>query len=280
MPNVRVTGLGCICAPGSSVNEAMMSIYSGKRNPSLPKRIKVDLQDSFPVFEIPETLDYDIEKITRTSYLAIRAAEEAAESSGLDRKELGRLRVGVCIGTTVGCTLNNEDFYRAYRASLNPDTKPIDRYLSNNPAQGVAERLGVNAGPVFCVVNACSSGTDAIGMAKSWIEKGICDVAIAGGADELSRITYLGFISLLIASKEPCRPFDKNRSGLNLGEGAGILVLERDDLVQKRLSSPYRSRGIRNFRGRVSSDCSPSRGRRARKGNQLRAQGRDRKSVV
>ena len=77
-------------------------------------------------------------------------------------------------------------------------------------------------------MNACSSGTDAIGLGASWILAGLCDVVVAGGADELSRITYNGFISLKITDEGPCKPFDKHRKGLNLGEGAGMVVLESD----------------------------------------------------
>ena len=77
------------------------------------------------------------------------------------------------------------------------------------------------------VVNACSSGTDAIGIGASWLRAGICDVVLAGGADELCRIIYNGFISLMITDDQPCRPFDRERRGLNLGEGAAVLVLER-----------------------------------------------------
>jgi 3-oxoacyl-(acyl-carrier-protein) synthase len=84
------------------------------------------------------------------------------------------------------------------------------------------------------VANACSSGADALGLAKGWIEAGLCDLAIAGGADELTRITYIGFAHLLITSAAPCRPFDKSRSGLNLGEGAGIVVLESEEALRRR----------------------------------------------
>jgi 3-oxoacyl-(acyl-carrier-protein) synthase len=88
------------------------------------------------------------------------------------------------------------------------------------------------------IVNACSSGTDAIGVASSWINAGLCDVAIAGGADELSRVAMAGFWSLGVMSVEPCAPFDRDRCGLNLGEGAGILLLESAVHAQRRGKSP------------------------------------------
>jgi len=97
--------------------------------------------------------------------------------------------------------------------------------------------LGVR-GPALVVTNACASGTDAIGIAKGWVESGRCDLAIAGGGDDMSRIAYNGFASLMLADTKPCRPFDVSRQGLNLGEGAGIMILEKDAVVRKRGALP------------------------------------------
>ena len=84
------------------------------------------------------------------------------------------------------------------------------------------------------IVNACSSGADAIGVGMSWIRSGLCDIALVGGADELNRVPYAGFNSLGIASPEPCAPFDRHRKGLNLGEGAGLLILESAPSAKRR----------------------------------------------
>jgi len=86
--------------------------------------------------------------------------------------------------------------------------------------------------------NACSSGTDAIGVALSWLRNDYCDIALAGGADELSRIPLAGFSALGVISDDLCAPFDRNRRGLNLGEGAGILVMEKESLARKRGLKP------------------------------------------
>jgi 3-oxoacyl-[acyl-carrier-protein] synthase-1/3-oxoacyl-[acyl-carrier-protein] synthase II len=88
------------------------------------------------------------------------------------------------------------------------------------------------------VTNACASGTDAIGLAKGWIASGACDLAVAGGADELSRIAYNGFAGLQLSDTEQCRPFDRHRKGLNLGEGAGLLVLEGEYQALERGITP------------------------------------------
>jgi 3-oxoacyl-(acyl-carrier-protein) synthase len=230
---IDITGMGCICAPGTSVEAAMESVYSGMRYPAKPVNIETTLEQVYPAFEVLQELPIIDPALTRTSKFALQAANEALDQAGLDPDYLKSKKVGVCIGTTVGCTLNNEPFYRDYKKNIYPAIDAIDRYLTNNPAVFITRKFNLK-GPVATIANACSSGTDAIGMAKSWIEKGYCDIAIAGGADELSRITYLGFISLLISSIEACRPFDKNRKGLNLGEGAGIIILEGAESVRER----------------------------------------------
>ncbi len=230
---VFVSGMGCFCSAGKNVNEAAANMYKGQRNPVSPSVFKTGLDKTYPVFEANFDKDSFPDNHTRTSCLASMAVEEALKQAMLNPDSFDPERIGVCLGTTVGCTLNNEPFYRAYRAGDNPDSGAINKYLTNNPACFIAEKYGLE-GPVATIANACSSGTDAVGVAKRWIEDGLCDIVIAGGADELSRITYLGFISLLIASSEPCRPFDKNRSGLNLGEGAGVLIVESAGSIRKR----------------------------------------------
>jgi len=243
-----VTGLGCLCAAGASVDEAVASLYAGRRHPAASGRVPVDLDRAFPVFEVASDLrselagldalaDFggicDVSDASRTSALALLAAVEACRHAGLGLSALRGMRVGVAVGTTVGCTLNNEPFYRSWRAGEYPGLDAVDRFISNNPALFLVRALGLR-GPVATIDNACSSGTDAIGLARDWLAAGRCDAVLAGGADELSRVTCLGFASLMIASDEPCRPFDLHRKGLNLGEGAGMMVIERADAARLR----------------------------------------------
>jgi 3-oxoacyl-[acyl-carrier-protein] synthase-1/3-oxoacyl-[acyl-carrier-protein] synthase II len=143
------------------------------------------------------------------------------------------LKVGVCVGTTVGCAVSEETFCRAYRTGSLPDMAPMERIFRSNPAAVIAREFGFS-GPCQTIVNACSSGTDAVGLGASWIRAGLADVVFAGGADELGRITYIGFSALQIADENPCKPFDRDRKGLNLGEGAAFLVLESEAFRQGR----------------------------------------------
>ena len=228
MKPVVISGMGAICAAGKTTLDIMSSFDSCRRAPDLPTVFPSSLE--YPVFEVPGFVHSS--EIMRTLALAHVALEEALLSAGLTR-DLSGLRVGVCLGTTVASQLNNEAWYRQYHADGKMLPGPIDTYFKGNLAEALAAHLKV-AGPALTIVNACSSGADAIGVALDWLSIGLCDIVIAGGADEINHIPYCGFGALSVTSVSPCRPFDKNRSGLNLGEGAGVLILETEASARKR----------------------------------------------
>ena len=242
MPNrpIAITGLGCICSAGSTLADCMHGLLVPhlKPTPKPPTRFTTNHATRFPVFEVPSF--QEVPGLLRTSALGLQAAREALDDAGLDLEQLGALRVGVCVGTTVGSAMNDEVFCRAHRAGEHPDMAPMEKILNSNPAAVIARAFGLR-GPCQTVVNACASGTDAIGIGAAWISSGICDLVLAGGADELSRITYNGFIALRISDESHCKPFDVNRKGLNLGEGAAILVLESEE---NRLARHRRARSF------------------------------------
>ena len=228
--DILITGLGAISAAGSSVPETLTCFKDGRRNGGPVTLFETRLE--YPVFEVHGIPEAFLRKGLRTISLALVAVAEALRESGLGH-DLSKHRVGVCLGTTVASQLNDLEFYRSYRETGSAPMEPVDRYLKGNLAEYVARSVKAN-GPCLTVVNACSSGTDAIGAASSWLRSGMCDIAIAGGADELSRIPYCGFGSLGIVSKELCAPFDRDRKGLNLGEGAGVVVLEQREFAERR----------------------------------------------
>jgi 3-oxoacyl-[acyl-carrier-protein] synthase-1/3-oxoacyl-[acyl-carrier-protein] synthase II len=241
-PGVSITGLGCLSGAGMNLAESMQSLFDNQRNPQPPQRFSTDHPVSYPVLELRDRFELPLDMRetihARTSQLALAAALEALDDAGWDAAGLHGKRVGVCIGTTVGCALNCDDFYRAYKADRQPELTAIERYLRSNPAALIARQLRLD-GPNQTVVNACSSGTDAIGIAAAWLRAGVCDLVIAGGADELARVTYAGFSSLMITDTEPCKPFDLQRKGLNLGEGAGMLILESEGLRGRKSARGY-----------------------------------------
>lgn len=231
---VVISGIGTVSAAGINLSENLDSLRYGKRNAGPVSIFSSCLP--YPVFEVkylPEKWKIDG---MRTLSLALAAAEEAINDAGLPI-QLSGFKAGVCLGTTVASQLNDMDFYNSFRRSGNADLKPVDRFLRGNLAEAVAHTVKAT-GPTITVVNACSSGADAIGIALSWLTSGACDIAIAGGADELNRVPLCGFGSLGILSNSLCAPFDRNRTGLNLGEGAGILVLEREDFYIRRKRKP------------------------------------------
>lgn len=242
---VAVTGMGCITAAGRTVAENIATLDAGFRAPQPPSLFVAE--SAHPVFmsalpggdaaesgreadavfaALPEASG--LSRLSRTVRLAAHAALEALADAHISPADLPSLRVGVCLGTSVGVSLDFFDYYRDWRSGTDAPLDAVIRYRASNPALALARLLRLNgAGPVQCVANACSSGADAIGMAAAWIRAGLCDLALCGGADALARVTCLGFGSLRLTSPEACRPFDANRTGLNLGEGAGVFVLER-----------------------------------------------------
>ncbi len=220
--DVAITGIGTISAAGRDLDETLHAFERGATDARKVSLFPTDL--TYPAFEVKEIPQGAQGNRMRTLDLALCAVEEALRNAGL-KSHCSGPRVGVCLGTTVASQLNDVDFYRSYRNKDSVSMRPVDRYLKGNLADAVARAIGAK-GPVVTVVNACSSATDAIGVALSWLRNGMCDVAIAGGADELNPVPLCGFGSLGILSDSICAPFDRDRKGLNLGEGAGVLVLE------------------------------------------------------
>jgi 3-oxoacyl-[acyl-carrier-protein] synthase II len=230
---VPVTGLGCLCAAGGSVAELTQTLFSGQRRWTWRERGTT----RYPVFQLDGSAIpagyFSEPECKRCGSLALAAAREALTHADLTPSVLQERTVGVCMGTTVGSAMNNEAFYSEFRDGTRPDISPIRHYLQANPAAMVAHALGLT-GPCQTITNACSSGSVAIAHGADWIKAGICDVVLAGGADILCNVIQAGFLSLLIADSLPCRPFDRNRQGLNLGEGAAVVVLESECSVLQR----------------------------------------------
>lgn len=232
--NVAITGVGVVSACGNNLAQTLACFNEGKRNAARVTLFPSEF--SCPVFEARGFPGENNKDRMRTLNLALTAAGQALDDAGL-KDDFANLRLGVCLGTTVACQLNDVDFYAAFRRGERMPMDSVDRYLKGNLADAVAHYFNLK-GICCTITNACSSGTDAIGTALSWLRNDYCDMALAGGADELNRIPLAGFSSLGVVSDDLCAPFDRNRRGLNLGEGAGILVLEKESLARKRGLKP------------------------------------------
>ena len=221
---VVVTGAGLVTALGGTVEACVTALHEGRVQPPGLVPPLAALSDPPAVFAVTSELDEgDGVDLRRTERLALHAAREALgqarSSSPLPET------TGVCLGTTVGCTFDAEGFYRDVRAGRSPEPEPVRRFETVDLAGLLAAAVGA-AGPRLVVTTACASGTDAIGIAARWVASGRCEAVVAGGADALARFPYLGFYRLQNCSPERPRPFDRDRRGLNLGEGAAVLVLE------------------------------------------------------
>ena len=156
------------------------------------------------------------------------AALEALSDAGLfPFPEVLQADTGVVIGGGAGGMLEAEEAYRQYLQGSGKGVRysRFSAFCCASSADQIASNLGL-MGPKTTFMTACSSGATAIGYARDLIREGMATVVIAGGTEPLSRITYASFNALQAVDPEYCKPFDKNRQGLSLGEGAGIMILE------------------------------------------------------
>ena len=177
---------------------------------------------------------------SRSDRLGVVAADEALEDAGVLTGDLDPARVGVMLGAGTADLIRNEDYFFTTLTDGIERARPSNawNHFSNTPGDVIAHRHGFE-GQRSCVVAACSSGTIAIGQAADAIRIGRIDVAVAGGTDALARLTFSGFNALRLMDTAPCRPFDRSRSGMNIGEGAGILILESMDRARRRGAHVY-----------------------------------------
>ena len=187
--------------------------------------------------EVPGTLPGSPRR-TRADRLAIAAAGEALTDAGLGRHD--RETAGLVVGAVGGGMLEAEAWYwrdgRDGTSTASPRT--VRAVLPAAHAETVASRFRLG-GPRHTVVTACSSGAVALAEAAELIADGVVDVALAGGVDAVTRICYMGFNALKLLDPTPCRPFDRERRGMSIGEGAGFMVLESADRARGRGARVY-----------------------------------------
>ena len=234
---IPITGVGCVCAAGQDAAECFASLTKGLSLLGEPSVLSSGGIEPLPlpVFTVSKSLFPEGRRHSAhdTLLLAQKAATEALQQAervtGASREGL---RVGVIIGSTAGTALHFLQGYLARRNDSSCICPDIDDLLPSNPALALAVWLDAY-GPALTVSNACTSGADAVGLGADWIREDICDLVLCGGADALSLVPHTGFARLTVASHEGCKPFDMNRKGLNLGEGAAMLVLESPKRVRK-----------------------------------------------
>jgi 3-oxoacyl-[acyl-carrier-protein] synthase II len=169
------------------------------------------------------------QRLHRTSHMMIQALGEAVRQGPEFKPEL------TIIGTTSGGMSNGEDYYRSLHRHGNLRHSPtwIANYPAQKPVIDAQETFGISA-PSQVIANACASGTNAIGHAFECVRSARYQCVLTGGYDAISELVFVGFDSLQASTPEKCRPFDRHRTGMVLGEGAAILVLENFDAARAR----------------------------------------------
>jgi 3-oxoacyl-[acyl-carrier-protein] synthase II len=248
LKRVVVTGMGAITPLGNDVGsffDALSAGRSGVRRLEGPGTERLANRVAAPVSFDPRPL-FDAAKLRmldRVSQFALAAAAQAVKDGGVNFDESDRVRCGVCVGTGMGGAQSTDDGYRTLYAEDSDRLKPFTvlMAMNNAPASWIGLEYGL-AGPNLTYSTACSSSAVAIGEASRRIAGGEAHLMIAGGAEAcLNFGTLKAWEALRTLAMEDskdssasCKPFSKDRSGLVLGEGAAMLVLEERDSALAR----------------------------------------------
>lgn len=233
---IYVTGYGVISSIGENVEETLHALRSEKTG---IKQGEKTYTERFKVGEIRWTNAELIERFSltqnasRTALLGMIAAKEAFQGHELSSE----LKTGLISGTSVGGMDVSEIAYKDFLNGEKDDLEVYRNHPSGTTSEQIAHELGID-GYINTISTACSSAANSIMLGARMLLSGQLDRAVVGGTDGLSQFTISGFRSLMIFDDEWCRPFDETRKGLNLGEGAGFLVLETEETIKKTGKKP------------------------------------------
>jgi 3-oxoacyl-[acyl-carrier-protein] synthase II len=252
---VVVTGLGCITPLGRGVQATWQAAVAGESGirriesfdaGAYASRVAGEVSDPVEVEDLPPR---ERRRLDRCILFALAAAQEAVASARLAIDDSNRDRVGVAIGTGIGGLATILENYREVleRGPRRASPFTIPMAIANMPSGYLSIRLGVR-GPNLCHVSACASGSHSLGESARMIERGDADVVLAGGCEapitDLAMAGFAAMRALSTRNDEPrraSRPFDRDRDGFVVGEGAGVLVLESLEHALAR-GAPVRAR--------------------------------------
>lgn len=234
--SVLIVGVGCVSALGTNVDEHLQA-FKMKWN-GLGEITLFQSKLQLPVAEVKKTNTElknklgisDEEIFSRTALLGMLASKQAYNNAQIERQDL---RIGIISASSVGGMDLSERYYSEFVTDNKiTDIRNFAHHDVGDHTECIADYLKID-GFRTSVSTACSSAANAISLGSRMIEHDLLDVVIAGGADALCKFTLNGFNSLMILDDKPCRPFDESRSGLNLGEGAGYVVLQSQKTVSQ-----------------------------------------------
>lgn len=238
---IVVTGIGVICATGHSVLQFLESLRQGRRG---IKEITLFDTSGYPSRVAAEVAGYDprayferrqLRRLSRVEQFVLIAAAEAIADAGLkgDGED-----IGVCLGAGGGGLHPAEIYHRELLAGGRPRPSLLLPFVPSYATDILAQRYELK-GPRTTIATACSSSASAIAYAGELIRLGEAEIMLCGGGEALSEVTFGGFCSLQVMDPAPCRPFDRSRKGLSLGEGGAILVLEEERRAKGRGARIY-----------------------------------------
>lgn len=241
---VLITGYGIITSIGLNRGQVLSSLLSCRSGIGSITRLETVYKNEIPAAEV-RLSDEDLRleaavssksQYSRTSLLGLAAAREAISMSGANVP--GKFRTGLISATTVGGMDRSERFYKDFmKDSSGGRLRDIVTHDIGDSTRKIAEATGIRD-YITTISTACSSSANALLLGARLIRNGMLDRVIAGGTDALTLFTINGFNSLCILDREGCRPFDEERNGLTLGEGAAFLVLESEEIVSLENRKP------------------------------------------
>ncbi|MCA0172313.1 beta-ketoacyl-ACP synthase II [Bacillus sp. RAR_GA_16] len=249
---VVITGLGTVSPLGNSLEETWTNVLNGVSGINPLSRLD---KDQFAAKVSGEALEFDpekfmdrkeVRKMDRFTQFAVAASQMAVEDAGLKINEENADRVGVWIGSGIGGMETYESQFRTFMDKGARRVSPffVPMMIPDMASGQVSIMLGAK-GINSCTVTACASGTNSIGDSFKVIQRGDADVMITGGSEApITSMSVAGFGSMKALSTNPdpasaSRPFDANRDGFVIGEGAGILVIESLESAEKRGAKIY-----------------------------------------
>ena len=243
---VVITGLGVVSAVGNNVPQFWTSLLDGKDG---TKEITVFDTTPYRTKRAAEVSGLDpeahfskkeIRRLSRCDQFGLVGFREAWRSARLSHDSADKERIGVILGAGSGGFLSVEKYFRDfYQGSKRPSPSLLTSYSLATTTDLIAIESGLK-GPRTTTATVCSSSSASIGVAYDMIRMGLADVMVTGGSDSLCEVSFSGFNSLKLIDPESCKPFDKRRQGLIIGEGAGILILEELEHALKR-EAPIRA---------------------------------------
>jgi 3-oxoacyl-(acyl-carrier-protein) synthase len=237
-PAIALSGLGIVSAVGRGLEATLAALRAGASGLGPLTRFSSPRNGHHPVAEV-----LGVTRAPRTRALARVALEEALSAA---RLPYPRERIALVLGTCVGGMPESEDALAAHLAGSRFDPDVWRHHACGETTAALAEELELG-GPALTLSNACSSGAQALASGSELLQLGLADAVVAGGADALCRLTLNGFAALLAMDPRGCRPFDRARGGMSLGEGAAFCVLERaDDARARGAHAPVQLAGSAN----------------------------------